>query len=919
MLKSFQFLRRNRRIITPTDQDPNHLGTLTLPPGTTLDGKGYLVISHTDPAMMTVDSSVVIGAGSALPSIVTPIELKNMPNLYALLFSGGTIDVYIKTEGTPDVIINEVMWAVDENAVGAEGQDKHQWIELYNTSDTVVDSGDITLRFQQRSPAPSTADISNKGKFTDRLSNVLRVKTTTGWRLGDNHGQNGNSNATSPKEFSSMYRKGDKRGNADGINGEYWIESTILSHVNHKGTPGAENTIDQASVSTRATPRRYTPPKDSVIINEVYNAADDKFDWIELRFLNNVNIRNWTLSYAKSDFTEVEIMRFPNSNRTINAGTILLIVNADPRETNLAAGQDITLGDANQARGAGSHKYWNPSNGNSGSSSYLDIPDYNGGDFLLILRKATGNNNANGGWQRYGSGDRIHDVVGTGTFVKQTLEKDTLEYEPHTADKNAGRPDGYIWNTRVWPLNDQNLGDYHKDKDTLLQNDRNLAVGNVLARSGERDGWKKDGIYFPGNRGGHGYDRGVVANGTPGYDNGIRKNKHTDLADGKVVVSELMLTTDSGRYPQWIELHNTSMTNTVDLYADTDGSSSSSRQGWSIRVENHRSGSWDSRRKDKLNVEVRFKDLGVQYIQPNQTILITADKVRNSASETKRHFPDHRVASIWATGARDRFKMENRRDTFLNAEGGFLLEIVDGSNQVSDAVGNLDGKKPDIFDTENVDFDDPYSWNWPTDMKGNRRTSLIRKYDDRVPRMGTPDRDVEGNMRGAPAPLGTAVGAGEKGTMYSWVHAADTKTARAQITWYGSEDDYGTPGHTTSTPLPVSLSYFRPTLENGEVVIRWTTESELDNAGFNILRSDSRNGEFKQVNSELVQGAGTTGERNTYKWVDESAKPGVIYYYQIEDVSFAGEHQTLTTTKLKGLISAKNKLTTLWGGLKEVQ
>ena len=84
-----------------------------------------------------------------------------------------------------------------------------------------------------------------------------------------------------------------------------------------------------------------------------------------------------------------------------------------------------------------------------------------------------------------------------------------------------------------------------------------------------------------------------------------------------------MLTTDSGRYPQWIELLNTSMTNTVDLHADTDGSSGSSRQGWSIRVENHRSGSWDGRRRDKLNVEVKFRDLGVQYIQPNQTILIT--------------------------------------------------------------------------------------------------------------------------------------------------------------------------------------------------------------------------------------------------------------------------------------------------------
>lgn len=86
------------------------------------------------------------------------------------------------------------------------------------------------------------------------------------------------------------------------------------------------------------------------------------------------------------------------------------------------------------------------------------------------------------------------------------------------------------------------------------------------------------------------------------------------------------------------------------------------------------------------------------------------------------------------------------------------------------------------------------------------------------------------------------------------------------------------------------------------------TESELDNAGFNILRSRIYNGEFKQVNDELIQGKGTTAERSVYKWIDVSAKPGVVYYYQIEDVTFAGERTTLLTTKLKGLISAKNKL-----------
>ena len=120
-------------------------------------------------------------------------------------------------------------------------------------------------------------------------------------------------------------------------------------------------------------------------------------------------------------------------------------------------------------------------------------------------------------------------------------------------------------------------------------------------------------------------------------------------------------------------------------------------------------------------------------------------------------------------------------------------------------------------------------------------------------------------------------------------------------------------------PSPLNFPPSDLPLEDGKVVIHWTTESELDNAGFNIYRSETRNGEFKQVNAQLIEGAGTTGERNTYKWVDTTAKPGVVYYYQIEDVSFAGERQALAINRLKGYVSAKDKLTTRWGELKTLQ
>ena len=117
--------------------------------------------------------------------------------------------------------------------------------------------------------------------------------------------------------------------------------------------------------------------------------------------------------------------------------------------------------------------------------------------------------------------------------------------------------------------------------------------------------------------------------------------------------------------------------------------------------------------------------------------------------------------------------------------------------------------------------------------------------------------------------------------------------------------------------LPVTLSSFKAIRTTVGAIINWTTESEVDNAGFNILRSRTKTGEFEKINAKLIQGAGTTSERSTYTWTDTTAKPNTVYYYRIEDVSHAGVHQTLTTTRLRGLISAKGKMITQWADFKK--
>ena len=129
------------------------------------------------------------------------------------------------------------------------------------------------------------------------------------------------------------------------------------------------------------------------------------------------------------------------------------------------------------------------------------------------------------------------------------------------------------------------------------------------------------------------------------------------------------------------------------------------------------------------------------------------------------------------------------------------------------------------------------------------------------------------------------------------------------------------PGFRAGGALPVELSHFRPTRdkETGAVVITWSTQSELNNAGFCYQAvSASVMDSSKLSTPTMIPGAGTTSEKAVlYVYEDTTAQPNVVYYYQIEDVSLDGDRQTLTRgMRLKGDVGAVGKATTLWGELK---
>ena len=364
----------------------------------------------------------------------------------------------------------------------------------------------------------------------------------------------------------------------------------------------------------------------------------------------------------------------------------------------------------------------------------------------------------------------------------------------------------------------------------------------------------------------------------------------TTPRQGTVTISEIMFATDGGANEiQWIELSNSSKTETVALGADT---------GWELIIENY-----DNPRanNEPLSGTVNFKESGrVKTISPEQTVLIVSANGRNSGTTHAKGqlFGATRVFKVYPALAAE-FGMRTSRDAFLHPTQGFHIKLVDGRNNLVDEVGNLDGR---IRTADRPTWELPNGWTEEGD-----RTSIIRQYREYNPRLRRYTNKgitLDGTLRDA------------------WVRAAETSflylSQKNIETWYGSRTDHGSPGIRAGGALPVQLSQFRPDLtETDTVVIQWMTESEMDNAGFNILRSQTRTGEFKVINAQLIPGAGTTAERNTYTWTDTTAKPNVAYYYQIEDVSFDGERQTLATVRLRGLVSVKGKLTTQWGELKK--
>ncbi len=413
-----------------------------------------------------------------------------------------------------------------------------------------------------------------------------------------------------------------------------------------------------------------------------------------------------------------------------------------------------------------------------------------------------------------------------------------------------------LYDTHVWPL--QVLESPGSDTED------SLSAGKVWLRAKadivgyHRDAWAEAAFS------GLGYDRKVSKSaetaGTPGYPNGAVKTQPA-TPKGAITMSEVMFDSAGGTLPQWIELYNTSKTEALNL------------NRWELEIQNRKS-------EDLVGRPIVTLTLQEKLIQPNQTLLIVTGNARASSADV---FPADRVYNLIELHEKN-LRIKTPRDTFLSTEG-FYLKLTDTNGHLVDEIGNTDGDRR---------TDDTPAWALPVPLSEveGMRSSLVRRYDKGVARDGT--------------------------SREGWALAANFAKFKADGLHYGHADDIGTPGYRKGGALPVELSSFTLTrTDSGAVVVTWTTESEVDNAGFNLRRSLTRDSGYTLLNPVLIAGAGTTGERQTYTFIDTSAKPGVEHYYQIEEVSFGGKREMLVTRRLRGPVSPAHRALKTFGEVKQ--
>lgn len=142
-------------------------------------------------------------------------------------------------------------------------------------------------------------------------------------------------------------------------------------------------------------------------------------------------------------------------------------------------------------------------------------------------------------------------------------------------------------------------------------------------------------------------------------------------------------------------------------------------------------------------------------------------------------------------------------------------------------------------------------------------------------------------------------GAGSGGTSNGFVTSSSTTNA------IDADGVYFTLGSSTNdNSLPVEIASFNAIGDYGKVILQWATESEIDNQGFYVYRSEERNGNYTKLNNQMIPGHQTTNERHEYSYEDKTVEEGKTYYYKLVSLDIDGK-----VNEYGDIVSAEVKVT----------
>jgi len=145
--------------------------------------------------------------------------------------------------------------------------------------------------------------------------------------------------------------------------------------------------------------------------------------------------------------------------------------------------------------------------------------------------------------------------------------------------------------------------------------------------------------------------------------------------------------------------------------------------------------------------------------------------------------------------------------------------------------------------------------------------------------------------------MNTTLTGNETGLVGYWRfdQSGTVTTAYAQIGGYnGTLNNFAFDGSDGWVPavdlaLPVQATDFLAKANAGSVTLSWKTGSEVNNAGFNVLREDPVTNMFKLIASYTGDGG------RSYSFTDSKVKSGASYKYKIQSVTTGGITNELTT------------------------